>query len=61
MYIRIVWSAPAVTIHGCVGWNCVSSTPKSFLIWCPLSTFSGTISALCIKSLVLTGLSRAYL
>lgn len=58
---RMVWSAPAVTIQGymsipsidrtCVGWKSVSSTPRSSVTVCPRNTFSGTISALWMKSL----------
>lgn len=44
-------SAPEEKTHGCVGWKATSSTPRSRVGTWPLSTFTGTSSGFCSKSL----------
>lgn len=44
-------SAPEEKTHGWVGWKATSSTPKSRVSVCPLSTFTGTSSGFCSRSL----------
>lgn len=48
---RRVPSAPAEKTHGWVGWKATSSTPRSLVRLCPLSTFTGTSSGFCSRSL----------
>lgn len=45
-------SAPEEKTHGCVGWKATSSTPRSRVSTCPLSTFTGTSSGFCSRSLL---------
>ena len=49
-------SAPALTIHGWWGWKAMLVAPMPDLpcaLLCPLSTFSGTIIGLRVRSLYL--------
>lgn len=47
----MVPSAPEEKTHGWVGWKATSSTPRSRVSVCPLSTFTGTSSGFCSRSL----------
>lgn len=44
-------SAPEEKTHGCVGWKATSSTPRSRVRLCPLSTLTGTSNGFCSRSL----------
>lgn len=47
----MVESAPDENIHGCVGCQITSNTPKSSCDWWVCNFFSGTINGFCNKSL----------